>query len=87
MSSLYIEASKIIQQFWNKRASLKTLVYGSHSDKKVNEWRSFYVIGIFVCVMFKNITSTTPTSEYYRELRCSGQGNRSEQIFALCNAL
>ena len=37
MSSLYIEASKIIQQFWNKRASLKTLVYGSHSDKKVNE--------------------------------------------------
>lgn len=36
MSSIYAQASRIIQQFWEKKASLKTLVYESSSSKKVS---------------------------------------------------
>ena len=35
MSSLYYEAADVIQAFWNRTASLKTLVYDSPSPKKV----------------------------------------------------
>ncbi|KAK8830502.1 hypothetical protein WA577_004235 [Blastocystis sp. JDR] len=34
MSSLYYEAADVIQAFWNRTASLKTLVYDSPSPKK-----------------------------------------------------
>lgn len=32
---MYSQAAKIIQQFWDKKASLKTLVYDSSSPNKV----------------------------------------------------
>ena len=39
MSQLYISASKIVQDFWNKNGSLKTLTFSNSFDKKV--WTRF----------------------------------------------
>lgn len=47
MSSLYYEAADVIQAFWNRTASLKTLVYDSPSPKKVGcVWLSFSIRAI-----------------------------------------
>lgn len=37
MSFAYQKAANVIQDFWNKKASLKTLVYGCDFPKKVME--------------------------------------------------
>ena len=37
MSIAYQQAANVIQQFWDKKASLKTLIYGSSFPKKVQE--------------------------------------------------
>lgn len=48
MSYVYSQAAKIIQQFWDKKASLKTLVYESSSPNKVLIIVLFFdVIGLF----------------------------------------
>lgn len=39
MSQLYISASKIVQDFWNRNGSLKTLTFSNSFDKKV--WTRF----------------------------------------------
>ena len=37
MSFAYQQAANVIQQFWDKKASLKTLIYGSNFPKKVGD--------------------------------------------------
>lgn len=55
MSSLYYEAADVIQAFWNRTASLKTLVYDSPSPKKVGcVWLSFSIRAI--CLLLCNKT-------------------------------
>ena len=61
MSFAYKQAAGIIQDFWNKKASLKTLVYGSSFDKKVRSDCWLSRVGLSLRFVQQDAASTTPS--------------------------
>lgn len=61
MSFAYKQAAGIIQDFWNKKASLKTLVYGSSFDKKVGSDCWLSRVGLSLRFMQQDAVGTTST--------------------------